>query len=221
MLKKVLYFFFTSNCLENRTLVLVQSIIILLLMFERVDKKSAVSQSFIDTYRPYFKEQSYPAKTVLLEEGKIAHKIFWIKKGCMRVWMNKDGQEITFQFFLENSLVSSIESFWQGTASKFTLETIEPTIVWEAEKVAIQPLLEESLAQPVYRDLFIDVLFQRTFDYVNHSLSFVQSTPEERYLQLCKTRPELIQRIPQHYIASYIGISKVHLSRIKSKQLKR
>ncbi|WP_410795552.1 hypothetical protein [Myroides odoratus] len=39
----------------------------------------------------------------MLEEGTVAHKIFWIKKGCMRIWLNKDGQEITFQFFLENS----------------------------------------------------------------------------------------------------------------------
>lgn len=72
-------------------------------MFERVDKKSAVSQAFIDTYLPYFREQSYPAKTVLLDEGTVTNKIFWIKKRCMRIWLNKDGQEITFQFFLENS----------------------------------------------------------------------------------------------------------------------
>ena len=189
-------------------------------MFERIDQKSVISQAFIDLYRPYFKKTSYNPKTILLEEGQIAHKVFWIEKGCMRVWINKEGQEITFQFFLENSLVSSIESFWQGTPSKFTLETIEPTEVWEAEKKDIQSLLEESLTQPLYRDLFIDVIFQRTFDYVNHSLSFVQSTPEERYLKLRETRPELIQRIPQHYLASYIGISKVHLSRIKSKLMR-
>lgn len=190
-------------------------------MFEKFDRTSTLSQTFIAAYGPYFREESYLAKTILLEEGQVATKVFWIKKGCMRVWLNHEGQEVTFQFFLENSMVSSIESFWKGQASKFTLETIEPTVVLVADKEDIQPLLEDSLIHPEYRDLFIDVIFQRTFDYVNHSLSFIQSTPEERYLKLFETRPELIQRIPQHYIASYIGISKVHLSRIKSKQLKR
>jgi len=136
---KTCYFFFILISFESRTLVYYNQLSFLFLMFERVDKTSTVSQAFIDSYRPYFKEQSYAAKTVLLEEGKVAHKIFWIKTGCMRVWLNKDGQEITFQFFLENSLVSSIESFWQGTPSKFTLETIEPTTVWEAAKAKSIP----------------------------------------------------------------------------------
>ncbi|ALU28402.1 Crp/Fnr family transcriptional regulator [Myroides odoratimimus] len=190
-------------------------------MFEKVDRDSLISQEFIAKYKPYFREESYAAKTVLLEEGEVANKVFWVKKGCMRVWLNKDGQEVTFQFFLEHSMVSSIESFWKGMPSKFTLETIEPTEVWVADKEDIRPLLEDSLATPEYRDLFIEVLFQRTFDYVNRSLSFVKSTPEQRYLELVEQRPELIKRIPQHYIASYIGITKVHLSRIKSKLLKK
>lgn len=189
-------------------------------MFEKIDRDSLISQEFIHTYKPYFRQESYATKTVLLQEGEVANKVFWVEKGCLRVWLNKDGQEVTFQFFLENSMVSSIESFWKGVPSNFTLETIEPTEVWVADKKDIKPLLEQSLLNPQYRDLFIDVIFQRTFDYVNHSLSFVQSTPEQRYLKLYETRPELIKRIPQHYIASYIGISKVHLSRIKNKLLK-
>lgn len=189
-------------------------------MFEKFDPTSTLSQTFITTYGPYFREETYAAKTILLEEGQVATKVFWIKKGCMRVWLNHEGQEVTFQFFLENSMVSSIESFWKGQPSKFTLETIEPTVVWVADKHDIQPLLEDSLTHPEYRNLFIDVIFQRTFDYVNHSLSFIQSTPEQRYLKLFETRPELIKRIPQHYIASYLGISKVHLSRLKNKLLR-
>jgi len=186
-------------------------------MFEKFDPSSTLSQTFIATYSPYFREEVYPAKTILLEEGQVATKVFWVKKGCMRVWLSHEGQEVTFQFFLENSMVSSIESFWKGVPSKFSLETIESTEVWVADKSDIKPLLEESLQQVGYRDLFIDVIFQRTFDYIERSLSFVQSTPLQRYLELLEKRPELIKRIPQHYIASYLGISKVHLSRLKNK----
>lgn len=186
-------------------------------MFEKIDREALITQEFIAKYSPYFRQESYAAKTILVEEGQIAERIFWIKKGGMRVWLNKDGQEVTFQFFLENSMVSSIESLWKGVPSKFSLETIESTEVWVADKSDIKPLLEESLQQVGYRDLFIDVIFQRTFDYIERSLSFVQSTPLQRYLELLEKRPELIKRIPQHYIASYLGISKVHLSRLKNK----
>lgn len=189
-------------------------------MFEYIDRESVLTKSFLEEYQSHFRIESYPSKTVLLAQGQVAEKIFWIESGCMRIWLNKDGQEVTFQFFLENSLVASIESFWQSTPSLFTLETIEPTTVWVTDKKDLKPLLDKTLQEEAYRNLFIDAIFQRTFDYMQRSLSFVQSTPEQRYLNLVEQRPELIKRIAQHYIASYIGISKVHLSRIKKKLLK-
>ena len=60
-------------------------------------------------------------------------------------------------------------------------------------------------------------MFERTFHYMQHFLSFIRDTPQERYLNLLNQKPHIIQRVPQHYIASYLGISTVHLSRIKKK----
>ncbi len=70
---------------------------------------------------------------------------------------------------------------------------------------------------PELRDKFIAAIFERTFDYMKHFLSFIKDTPAQRYLNLIKEKPQIIQRIPQHYIASYLGISSVHLSRIKNR----
>ncbi len=64
--------------------------------------------------------------------------------------------------------------------------------------------------------MLIDKVFERTFDYMKYFFSMVKNTPQERYINLLKERPEIIKRVPQHYIASYLGISSVHLSRIKS-----
>lgn len=66
----------------------------------------------------------------------------------------------------------------------------------------------------------MDAIFERTFDYMKHFFSFIKHIPLQRYLNLVKDKPHLVQRVPQHYIASYLGISTVHLSRIKSKLAK-
>ncbi|MBW3519829.1 Crp/Fnr family transcriptional regulator [Flavobacterium sp. NKUCC04_CG] len=186
-------------------------------MFERVVLNPLLTAELIAKYEHFFVPQSFAAKTILLDEGQIAEKVYWIKKGCVRVWINHQGSDVTFQFFLENSLVASMESFWKGIPSQITIETIEACDLLVADKKDIKTLIDGSLDIPVFRDLFIEALFDRTFDYMQHSLSFIKLTPEQRYLKLLAERPELVQRIAQHYLASYLGISKVHLSRIKSK----
>ncbi len=190
-------------------------------MFERVDLKSKLNQELIEKYNHFFVAKSFAAKTVLLKEGQTADKVYWIKKGCARIWINHNGFDVTFQFFIEDNLVASMESFWKEIPSQVTIETVEACELLVANKKDIQLLIRETLEQPLFRDLFINTIFDRTFDYMQHSLSFIQLTPEQRYLKFLDERPELVQRIAQHYIASYLGISKVHLSRIKSKLAKK
>lgn len=189
-------------------------------MFERTDLSTLLSVETIQEFSEMFTELSVPAKTILLEQGKQASKVYWIKKGCIRAWLESEGEEITFQFFTENSLVSSIESFWTGKPSTFTLETVETCELLVADKSNIQLLIEKALENEKYRNAFINVIFDRTFDYIQHSVSFIKLTPEQRYLKFAVERPNLVQRIPQYLIASYLGITKVHLSRIKSKLAK-
>ena len=66
----------------------------------------------------------------------------------------------------------------------------------------------------------LKILAERQKHYMNEFVSFIRDTPEQRYLNLLHIKPHIIQRVPQHYIASYLGISRVHLSRIKSKLAK-
>lgn len=168
-------------------------------------------------YVSYFHRIEVPAKTVLLNEGEVSKKIFLIEKGCIRVWFNNDGKDLTFQFFLDNGTVSSIESFRKGIPSMVSIETIEPSILWYIEKRNIDKILGEINEIPELMNKFIDTIFERTFDYMKHFFSFIKDSPEQRYLNLIIEKPQIVRRIPQHYIASYLGISSVHLSRIKNK----
>lgn len=70
-----------------------------------------------------------PLKTILLEEGKIADRIYLIRKGCLRLFFYNEGKDITFQFFFEGDFVASFDSLYKGTPSLFSLESIEPSEV--------------------------------------------------------------------------------------------
>lgn len=186
-------------------------------MFDQFKNKVLLSENKWSEYASYFYRLEVPVKTILLEEGEISKKLFIIEKGCIRVWFNNNGKDLTTQFFFENQSVASIESFMKKLPSPVVIETIEPSIVWWISKNDLDKILEEIKEIPELRDLFINMLFERTFDYMKHFVSFIKDSPTQRYINLIEERPQIVQRVPQHYIASYLGISTVHLSRLKSK----
>lgn len=188
-------------------------------MFDQFRNKFPLTDEKWMEYANYFNRMEVPAKTMLLEEGEISKKLFIIEKGCIRVWFNNNGKDLTTQFFFENQSVASIESFMKKFPSQAAVETIEPSVLWWISKNDLDKILEEIKEIPELRDRLITMLFQRTFDYMKYFVSFIKDSPTQRYLNLIKERPQIVQRVPQHYIASYLGVTTVHLSRIKSKLL--
>lgn len=162
-----------------------------------------------------------PAGTVLIKEGEIAKKAFLIEKGCIRAWVNNNGRDITFQFFFENEAVSSSESFRKNIASFFTLETIEPCVLHEIHKKDWNVVMEDVSRLPGIRNKTMDATFERQYKYMKQLISFINDSPEQRYLNLLKEKPQIIQRIPLQYIATYLGITPVSLSRIRKRVSKR
>lgn len=190
-------------------------------MFEKLGKGFNFNDERWRQYVGYFNCLKVPAKTVLLQEGDVSKKMFFVEKGCLRVWFNNNGKDLTCQFFFENSTVGSIESFKKEIPSPVTIEAIEPSTIWWIHKNDLDKILEQIKQIPELRDKFIDALFERTFEYMKYAFSFIKDTPLQRYENLLKENPQLIQRIPQHYIASYLGITTVHLSRIKGQLTKK
>jgi CRP-like cAMP-binding protein len=81
-------------------------------------------------------------------------------------------------------------------------------------------LIDEISHEPDFAPMILRMTAQRQSHYVNELLSMLRESPEERYIRLLREKPDLFKRVPQHYIASYMGVSKVHLSRIKAKVAK-
>lgn len=154
-----------------------------------------------------------PSKTVLLEEGKVADRIYLIRKGCLRLFFYNEGKDITFQFFFEDDFVASFDSLYKGTPSLFSLESIEPSEVLSIKKKDFYNRIESN---PSLRKLYEEKIIERFSFYQHLFLSRIKNTPQQRCEELLKEYPNIIQRVPQHYIASYLGITPVSLSRIKN-----
>lgn len=166
-------------------------------------------------FQELFNERELPSKTVLLKAGEISRQIFWIKKGCLRQWFNKDGKDITVQFFFEGQPVASIDSFLNDQPSLFTIESIEPSVIVPISRENFDKL---KMLYPEFKDGFYDYLFRRFSNYAQLFISRIKDSPQERYDDLVKNNPEIIKRVPQHYIASYLGITPVSLSRIRNRK---
>ncbi|MEB4760623.1 Crp/Fnr family transcriptional regulator [Chryseobacterium indologenes] len=190
------------------------------LMFEHIKSRFPFPKEKWRKFLASFERMEVPAKTLLLKEGEVSCNAYYLEQGIVRAWYNNDGKDVTFQFFLENTMFSSLESFRKGLPSMVSFETIGPCVVYKIKKPDVEAFLEEVYENPELRKVFMDALFERVFDYMKHFFSFIKDTPQQRYLNLTKEKPEIIRRVPQHYIASYLGITTVHLSRIKSKILK-
>ena len=158
---------------------------------------------------------SIPSKTILLEEGKILDKLYFIRKGCLRFFFYNEGKDITFQFFFEGDFVASFDSLYKGTPSLFSLESIEPSEVLFIKKKDFYKKIESN---PSLRLLYEEKIIERFSFYQHLFLSRIKNTPQQRYEELLKEYPNIIQRVPQHYIASYLGITPVSLSRIRNRR---
>lgn len=169
---------------------------------------------FLEKHGDLFERQDVPARTILLREGEVAQKIFYIENGCLRLWFNNNGNDVTFQFFFEGDSVASIESFRWSQPSMFSIETIEPCTVLSIGKKDFNTIINSQ----AIRDQVQDNIFHRLIFYQKLFLSRIKESPQERYEELLKNNPEILMRVPQHYIASYLGITPVSLSRIRNRR---
>ncbi len=182
---------------------------------DRLSKLLPLEQEDFERFygRVLFKE--IPAGTILLSEGETATKIYLVVRGCLRGYFIKEnGREITSQFFIENQMVSSFESVMTKKPSRMYIDAIEDSTIGIISFRELERLIAGT---PSARDHFDKFLMTRLIFYMNQHASFILDSPEKRYRNLMRENPELVSRVPQQYIASYLGITPVSLSRIRAR----
>jgi CRP-like cAMP-binding protein len=184
-----------------------------MVLYHLIDKMKLDKKDWTK-FQDLFVEKEIAPKTVLLAQGEISKYAHFIKKGCLRLWFNKDGKDVTIQFFFEGQAVASIDSFINNQPSMYAIQSIEPSTILTMSKDHFEQLIRQ---YPEFKDTFQDYIFQRFRNYAQLFLSRIKDKPQERYKDLVKNNPEILKRVPQHYIASYLGITPISLSRIRNK----
>ncbi|MDX2283486.1 MAG: Crp/Fnr family transcriptional regulator [Bacteroidia bacterium] len=151
--------------------------------------------------------------TRLLQEGQVSNECFFIFSGCIRSYFHEDGEEFTTGFYTEGQSATP-PCYGKNVPSKLNYECLEDTVATvgtpglEADMYRKYPQLE-SMSRKLY-DLMLSSYQEEFVDYKH-------SSPEQRYLRLLETRPDLFQRAPLHQIASYLGMKPESLSRIRKR----
>jgi len=165
-----------------------------------------------------FEHRSIKKKRSLLKAGEICDFEGYILKGCIREYfIDPNDIEVTLEFATEDWWVSDIASFETQTKSRMFIETLEDTELLVLTKAKKDELL---LRVPRLERMF-RLMMQRHLAVVQNRLfDTISSTAMDRYIKFTTRYPSISQRVPQHYIASYLGITAEFLSKLRKRHLK-
>ncbi len=161
-----------------------------------------------------FATASIKKKGFILEEGVICNKLFFITKGIVRSYYVKDGEEITSNFYFAPTFLSDIISYKKKEPTMLNLQFLEDGEYLSSNFDDVVTLGEST---PRITQLFLKFYEHLYMVGTERQLSFIFDNAEQRYLKLFTERPKVIASVPQQFIASYLGIKRETLSRIRKK----
>ena len=168
------------------------------------------------TLQKHLHINAFVAHQTLVDLEEVAQDAYFILDGCIRFYyLTESGNQITGFVFTENMFAGCHTSYFNQIPSLQILETLEPTTVLTLSHKSLNALYDlvprtNVLIRKIYQERFTHA--QRVIE------SLISLKPEERYQNLLTERPDLVQRVPQHILASYIGITPVSLSRIRARK---
>ncbi|HET8854940.1 MAG TPA: Crp/Fnr family transcriptional regulator [Salinimicrobium sp.] len=181
---------------------------------ERIDSTINISEKEFEFAKTLFLPKKLRKKRFLLQDGDPCKYTVFVEKGLLRSFtIDEKGNEHILQFSLEGWWAADLYSFLTGEASNYNIEALEDSELLMITKPSWDILLEEIPAFERYFRILIQNNLIATQRRLMRTLS---ETAEEKYQNLLKDFPDIIQRVPQHMIASYIGITRETLSRIRS-----
>lgn len=149
-------------------------------------------------------------------EGVISKNAGFVNKGILRQYSIKDGNEFTENFFEEKDFMGNFGSHIQQIPSKTITQAIEPCEILTFPFVVIDSMTNVFPEMELLSEM---VRNKKMIDLNDRNSSLLRDSPEERYYNLLKTKPQLINRVPQYMIAQYLGIRPESLSRIRKRHV--
>lgn len=176
-----------------------------------VQKLCPQCQVDLTLVEPLLKLKRVYKEEFLFQEGDICNFVGLTNKGCLRTFFLKDGKELTLFFHPEHHTLGDYESLRRRKPACFSCQAIEYSEVLIINTQAIKVLETEPDGQKLLRLVVENLAFQLR----DRLLSLYRDSPEQRYLNFLRSEPKLIQRMPQYYLASHLGIEPESLSRLK------
>jgi CRP-like cAMP-binding protein len=185
------------------------------LFFQQFNEKVPLTPEEQETIKTFLTPKKLRKKQYLLQEGDICKYIAFVEKGALKSYViDEAGTERITQFALEGWTISDLYSFLTGEPATYHIDAIE-----DAELVLISKSAHEELLQKVPKyETYIRLQITGAYIALQRRLTSIISLPiEERYKNLTTLYPTIVQRVPQHMIASYMGLTPETLSRVRGR----
>jgi len=183
------------------------------LLYKKITEKIPLSEEEFEVCKALFTPRKVRKKQFLLQEGDVSKYQIFVNKGLLRSYTIDDkGAEHILQFALEGWWTADLYSFFTEEPSLFNIEALEDSELLLINRPSWETLLEKLPVLERYFRILIQNSLIATQRRLMESLS---ETAEKKYLKFMKLYPESIQRVPQHMIASYLGITRETLSRLR------
>jgi CRP-like cAMP-binding protein len=181
-----------------------------------IEKITPINDGDWDLFSSKLVQHVFTKKSLLLDIGSIENQISFIEKGIVRFLIPKEDieKEITFGFCFVNEFVSAYDSFLTQLPSTYQIEALTETTLWSISYPDLQEVYNKTQIGNLIGRLSSERLF---LIKSKREQSLLNESAEQRYLNLFTERPNLIQKIPLKYIASYIGVTPQALSRIRKR----
>lgn len=187
-------------------------------LFEFLNQFAPLSASDFEELMAQLEECSFPKKTRLTEIGEVENYMYFIVKGLVRKFFYREKEEVITHIVNEGGIIGSSASFLSGSSSSYIVETLEPTVALRIHRDKLENLYRsskkwEKIGRIITAHFFL-LQEYRLLDNIRYS-------NHERFVRFMKENPELVMRVPQKYLASYLNIKPETFSRLKHLMLHR
>jgi CRP-like cAMP-binding protein len=183
-------------------------------IIENINKYIKLSEEDLVDIALRFKIKEIKKGKFLLKKGQVNSSFIFIEKGCLRVFWERDSDEITGWFAFEEEFFCELSSYLPNKPSMFGVQALEDTTLFYLEKSEMEKLYKE---HPIWQE-FVRKFWEEVILHLVHNIiSFQSETAEKRYERAVQN-PKLMQRVPLKYLSSYLGITPSSLSRLRKRK---
>lgn len=183
------------------------------------EQHPAITPAVASKIAALFKPKTVAKNNFLLREGAVSNDYVFLESGLMRAYtFDIDGNEVTTGFYGGRQLVFEPASFFNQTPSRENIQALTNCVGWSITFEQLNYLFH---TMPEFREFGRSILVKGLSSLKQRMLSMINETAEDRYTQLLRNNPEIMQQVSLKHIASYLGITDTSLSRIRKEMSKK